>query len=98
MAREIDHITPILSYLKKNLAKGYKIQNLRWALINEGYSKTEVEKAIRVLGTETEREQKEAEIKQRRESAKQAVSLINDEMPSCVEEEGLWSKIKSWFS
>ena len=98
MAREIDHITPILLYLKKNLAKGYKIQNLRWALINEGYSKTEVEKAIRVLGTETEREQKEDEIRQRKESAKQAVSLINDEMPSCVEEESLWSKIKNWFS
>jgi len=36
----------IVDYFKKNLAKGYTMESLRWALINQGYSKVVVEKAI----------------------------------------------------
>ena len=36
----------IVDYYKKNLAKGYTMESLRWALINQGYSKVVVEKAI----------------------------------------------------
>lgn len=37
----------IEEYLTKNLAKGYNINALKWALIEQGYSKVAVEKAIR---------------------------------------------------
>jgi len=36
----------IVDYFKRNLAKGYTMESLRWALVNQGYSKVVVEKAI----------------------------------------------------
>ena len=36
----------IVDYFKKNLKKGYTIESLRWALLNQGYTKTSVENAI----------------------------------------------------
>jgi SOS response regulatory protein OraA/RecX len=47
--REIDHAKPIVEYLRKNMAKGYKPQDLKWALINQGYSRMEVDKAIKMV-------------------------------------------------
>jgi len=40
-------ITQLIEYIKKNLKKGYTLESLRWALINQGYSKIEVDKAIK---------------------------------------------------
>jgi argonaute-like protein implicated in RNA metabolism and viral defense len=34
-------------YLKKNLKKGYTRESLRWALVNQGYSKIEVDNALK---------------------------------------------------
>ena len=42
----------IVKYLKKNLKKGYTKESLHWALVNQGYSKLEVEKAIRRMDKE----------------------------------------------
>jgi len=36
----------IIDYFKKNLAKGYTSETLKWALINQGYSRVVVETAI----------------------------------------------------
>ena len=40
----IDELT---NYIKKNLKKGYTKESLHWALINQGYSRIEVERAIK---------------------------------------------------
>jgi len=40
-------IDELVNYLKKNLKKGYTEESLRWALINQGYSRLEVERSIR---------------------------------------------------
>ena len=37
----------LTDYIKKNLKKGYTKESLKWALVNQGYSKLEVEKAIK---------------------------------------------------
>ena len=37
----------ITSYIKKNLKKGYTKESLRWALIEQRYSRFIIEKAIR---------------------------------------------------
>lgn len=37
----------LVSYIHKNLRKGYTKESLHWALINQGYSKLEVEKALK---------------------------------------------------
>jgi hypothetical protein len=42
----------IVDYLKKNLRKGYTKESLRWALTNQGYSKLEIEKAMRKVDQE----------------------------------------------
>jgi hypothetical protein len=45
--REGDRVKPIVAYLEKNLAKGYKPQDLKWALVKQGYSRIEVDKALK---------------------------------------------------
>ncbi|HKL24252.1 MAG TPA: hypothetical protein VJ912_02880 [Candidatus Nanoarchaeia archaeon] len=39
-------------YFKKNLKKGYTSESLKWALINQGYSKILVEKALEAANKE----------------------------------------------
>lgn len=41
------NIPELVNYIKKNLKKGYTKESLRWALLNQGYSKMEVERSIR---------------------------------------------------
>jgi hypothetical protein len=36
----------IIEYLRKNLKKGYTVDSLKFALINQGYTRTLVERAI----------------------------------------------------
>lgn len=43
---ETDYKRKIIEYLKKNLAKGYTSESLKWALVNQGYPKVIIEKAI----------------------------------------------------
>lgn len=35
-----------MEYFKKNLKKGYPEESLKWALVNQGYSRTMIETAI----------------------------------------------------
>ena len=44
--REGDYRKSLVEYIRKNLGKGYTLDSLKWALINQGYSRTEVAKAI----------------------------------------------------
>ena len=44
--REQDRIRKITDYIKGNLSKGYTLESLKWALINQGYSRTLVSRAI----------------------------------------------------
>jgi len=36
----------LIEYLKKNLKKGYTVDSLKWALIEQGYSRAIIERAI----------------------------------------------------
>ena len=42
----------LTSYIRKNLKKGYLKESLRWALVNQGHSKLEVEKALNIVEKE----------------------------------------------
>ncbi|MFH1787646.1 MAG: hypothetical protein ABH811_02550 [archaeon] len=42
----------LVEYFKKNLAKGYTIDSLKWALINQGYSKIEINRAVEQVNKE----------------------------------------------
>jgi len=43
---ESEHKKKLVNYFKKNLSKGYTLESLKWALINQGYSRVAVENAI----------------------------------------------------
>ncbi len=44
-----DTISPIVAYIEKNMKKGYSMDSLRWALVNQKYSRIEIEKAIKII-------------------------------------------------
>ena len=46
MPRDIDEVTPLVNYIEKNLKKGYKLEELKWALTTQKHSRIEIEKAI----------------------------------------------------
>ena len=46
------YIEQLVSYFIKNLKKGYTEESLKWALINQGYSKISVEKALKLANEE----------------------------------------------
>jgi len=42
----------LVEYLKRNVAKGYDMDSLKWALIRQGNSRTDVESAIELVKTD----------------------------------------------
>jgi len=46
------YIRQLVNYLKKNLSKGYTLESLKWALISQGYSRSEVNRAIKITNKE----------------------------------------------
>ena len=44
--RSEEYKNKLTEYFKKNLKKGYTEESLRWALINQGYSRTLIDAAI----------------------------------------------------
>lgn len=47
MIKKGDYIRELSDYIKKNLKKGYTAESLKWALVSQGHSKLEVEKAVK---------------------------------------------------
>ena len=43
----------IVEHIKKNLAKGYNVDTLKYALIGQGYSRTAVDNALKTATQET---------------------------------------------
>ncbi len=52
MTKEQDYIRELSAYIKRNLKKGYTKDSLKWALINQGHSRREVEKAMQRVDEE----------------------------------------------
>lgn len=52
MKRDKNYVQELADYVKKNLKKGYTKESLRWALVNQGHSRMEVEKALRLVDAE----------------------------------------------
>lgn len=46
-----DYAQQLADYIKKNVAKGYTTEALRWALVSQGHSRVQVDKALK-LATE----------------------------------------------
>ncbi len=50
--REAEQKKKIVEYFKKNLKKGYTIESLKWALVNQGYSRTLIELSLKQANLE----------------------------------------------
>lgn len=44
--KDANYAKSLVDYAKKNLDKGYTLDSLRWALISQGHSRIEVDKAL----------------------------------------------------
>jgi len=42
----VEYIDKLKEYIKRNLKKGYTQESLKWALVNQGYTRSIVERAI----------------------------------------------------
>lgn len=79
MKKEETYIDGTVSYIKKNLQKGYNRESLKWALMNQGKPRMEIEKAFK---------QAEAEIAREAQMARQHQSSMSPPpMITPVEEE-----------
>lgn len=47
MFKKKNLLDDLADYFKSNLKKGYTKESLKWALVNQGYSRMEIEKAIK---------------------------------------------------
>ena len=88
--RETDYLQQLAEYIKKNLSKGYTAESLKWALINQGHSRIEAEKAMTIAN-----EQLAAAAPKMIEKP---VIKIEVEPEIILEEQSFWQKVKSWFS
>jgi len=48
MTREFDYIQQLVNYIKKNLSKGYTLDSLKFSLMDQGYSRTAISRAIKL--------------------------------------------------
>jgi|TARA_Y100000310_G_C20301079_1_gene631815 SOS response regulatory protein OraA/RecX len=69
MANE-GHGGKLLEYFKKNISKGYTEESLKWALIQQGYSRTDISKTIDRFHKEKKQESEKTEKKIAREKPK----------------------------
>ena len=56
MKKEGNYIGELADYIKRNLRKGYTKDSLKWALVGQGHSRLEVEKAVKKVELELARE------------------------------------------
>jgi len=87
--RENDYIQQLVNYIKKNVSKGYTIESLKWALVNQGHSRVEIERAEKIAN-----EQLAASAPKMIEKPVIRVETI----PHVEAKTGFWSRVKGWFS
>ncbi|MDP4039604.1 MAG: hypothetical protein Q8P57_03430 [Candidatus Pacearchaeota archaeon] len=56
MDKDLSYLAQIKDYIRKNLKKGYTKESLHWALVNQGHSKIEIEKAFEKVEYEMSKE------------------------------------------
>ena len=69
----------LIERIKQNLLKGYKEDSLRWALINQGYSRITVDRDIKRALKEIEDENKSAEQKKEKSEKPKITYQLYDE-------------------
>ena len=82
----------LVDYFKKNLTKAYPAESLKWALLNQGYLRMDVLKALEQANKELA---SEAPIL--KEKPKIKFELLDEDYQPVSINRSLWKKIKNWF-
>ena len=85
MDRQIDRF--LLDYFNKNLKKGYKLEDLRIILIQQGYLRSDIDRAIQIIREKTKKVQEEREERERKE--KEVVEIVEES----VERKGFFRRL-----
>ena len=88
--REGDYLKEIIDYIQSNLSKRYSPDQIRILLIKQGYSRSVIGKAFRMVEQMPKPEPKNEVIKM------PTVEVIQEE--PVPEKKGFFSKLKSFFS
>ena len=83
--RDSDYLQKVVVYIRKNLAKGYTMESLKWALVKQGYTRSEVDRAIKLAN-----EQLAAEAPRVPE---QVTEVMQEPQPIAEEKKGFWKRI-----
>jgi len=98
MDQSKDHIQQLANYIKRNLAKGYTMDALRFSLMKQGYSRISVEKAIELAN-----EQLAASAPEMKEKPKITYTLLDEDgnpiqkTDIIPQKKSFWEKITDWF-
>lgn len=58
---DIAHKRKLVEYFKKNISKGYTEESLTWALVGQGYTRTDISSALTIAKKEISQEKKKVE-------------------------------------
>lgn len=86
MTRKEDYSNKIVAYIKINLKKGYTKESLKWALVNQGHSRSEVVKALE--NVESELASEAPIIKTNPE-----ITYESEPMPVLEEKKSFWQRL-----
>ncbi len=84
------YIKRLVEYIKKNISKGYNVESLKWALINQGVNRSSVNRAIKIANKELAEKIPKFEEKEEKKKHKEPV-LVN------LEKSRLSSRVKNFF-
>jgi hypothetical protein len=89
MKKDESYLSDKINYIKRNLSKGYTKDSLKWALISQGNSRQEVEKAF----MQAEREMSnESDAEARRLQSMQPAPRMEPIMPEAEKKKGFFSR------
>ena len=88
--RDGDYMKNIIAYIEKNMGRGYNIDQMRFTLMQHGYSRAAIDRGIRIY---TQNHPVKAEMPKIEEAV--AAPVVE---PVVEEKKGLFSKIFGFFS
>lgn len=88
MRRGEGYLQQLADYIKRNISKGYTTESLKWALINQGHSRVEVEKAINLANQD---------LASQAPVLKEKPVIKVETIPHVEAKPSFWRKVKSWF-
>ena len=95
MYKPRDITTQLIEHIKKNLAKGYNQDTLRFSLMSQGYSRITVENALEKANKELAKTI--PEVKEKPKIIYKIIGEDNKPIQISTQKNSFWRKIKDFF-